>query len=309
MMTALTKLEQMKNIDIAAYTVQLENDYGISLKLDGFWDDAEDEDAICPDYMNLYKLCVTGTLFICSQHKDRMVNMFSQIINILKQKHSEWLQWPIHFREAELLHKNDNNVFNSIFTTNAITIIEQLSVIGICKIEDWKDGELTSDKAQTYLRDMLNKDYINTTDIQYLTLISREHINKEQTEMIKSNIEKHILDNPFQEDVMTHRHLAAIVNKLPEDFQMDYIQHESKRLGEMLHLGKVNWECAYNITLENTAISGFDSFLNFWEMYADELDASDALQVAYKISGLQRKLPYQYGDKLRNLRIKLELVS
>lgn len=309
MMTALTKLEQMKNIDIAAYTVQLENDYGISLKLDGFWDDAEDEDAICPDYMNLYKLCVTGTLFICSQHKDRMVNMFSQIINILKQKHSEWLQWPIHFGEAELLHKNDNNVFNSIFTTNAITIIEQLSVIGICKIEDWKDGELTSDKAQTYLRDMLNKDYINTTDIQYLTLISREHINKEQTEMIKSNIEKHILDNPFQEDVMTHRHLAAIVNKLPEDFQMDYIQHESKRLGEMLHLGKVNWECAYNITLENTAISGFDSFLNFWEMYADELDPSDALQVAYKISGLQRKLPYQYGDKLRNLRIKLELVS
>ena len=79
MMTALTKLEQMKNIDIAAYTVQLENDYGISLKLDGFWDDAEDEDAICPDYMNLYKLCVTGTLLFVVNTKIVWLTCFHKL--------------------------------------------------------------------------------------------------------------------------------------------------------------------------------------------------------------------------------------
>lgn len=309
MMTALIKLEQEANIDVSKLSNRLEEDIGIDLKTEGFWDSVEKEDIICPAHMNLFRLCVMGTLLICNRHEKRMRYMAPKILDMLGEKYDVWMQLPIYVRELELLHKNDINTFNSIFTNNAYVVIEQLASTGECrdKIGLGEYGESIDNNVQIQLRKMAQREEVKLSDIKYLVLISRESMEETQTEMIKKLIEEQILGKDFQTDVVRLHFLSLIVKKLPEDFQRKYVHHESKRLGKLLHLRKVNWKEAYELAGVITRPLGMDSFLTFWEMYAEELDALSALQVAQKIGLLQRGVPYEYGNRVRKLRLRLEL--
>lgn len=309
MMTALTKLEQEKCLDVSKYLEQLGSDTGIDLKTEGLWDSVEEEDIICPAHMNLYKICVTGTLLICDRYEERMRYMAPTILDMLAERYDAWMQLPIYVREAELLHKNDINTYDSIFANNAYTVIERLASIGNCKegLGLWEYDEATDNRVQWHLRSMIKGEGVKMPELLYLALLSRENMDEEQMTMVKDIIEKQVLGQDFQADIVRHHFLAFVIQELPEDFQGEYILHESKRLGELLHLGKVKWEEAYTLALEIANISDFDNFLDFWETYADELDTSSALQVAQKIGWLQRAVPYEYGERVRKLRMKLEL--
>lgn len=309
MMTSLTKLEKDKCIDVAKYLKRLRIDTGIDVITEGLWDSVEEEDIICPHHMNLYRICITGTLQICTHYEERMYYLAPAILNLLEERYHNWMQSPIHVREAELLHKNTTDIFKSVFTTNAYSIIEKLADIGNCKekIGLGEHDEGTGNRVERNLRSMVKQEGVGMSDVLYLALLSRENMDEEQMTLIKEIIEKQVLGRNFQSDITRHYFLAYVIHELPGNFQREYIQHELKRLGQLLHLGKVNWEEAYVLSTEMAKISRFDDFLEFWETYADELDTFSALQVAQRIGWLQRAVPYEYGDRVRKLRMQLEL--
>lgn len=74
MMTSFAKLEDEEAVSVVAYEKLLEENMDFDIDMDGLWT-IETEDVLSPQHMNLYKLCVTGTLTICSQYEKRMEHM------------------------------------------------------------------------------------------------------------------------------------------------------------------------------------------------------------------------------------------
>lgn len=309
LMTGLTKLEAKGIIDVAEYVEQLENDTGIDVRMDGFWESMEQQDILSPIHMNLYKLCITGTLAICNCHEERMQHMAGVILDKLESCYSDWMQTPIHFRESELLHQNDKNIFGTIFNKNFYSLVEELAIKGDCidKISVWVPQKAVGNRVKFLLQSILSGNGVGMEATVYMFLISRENMEEEHVIMIRDIIKEQVLGQAFQSDQIQQRFLAYIVRELPEDFQKEYVQHECKRVGELLHTQKLQWEEAYELVGEIAQISCVEDILRFWETYADELDASVALHVAERIAWLQRTIPYEYAEHARKLRMQLEL--
>ena len=86
-------------------------------------------------------------------------------------------------------------------------------------------------------------------------------------DMVKEIIEKQVLGQEFQIDLVRYRLLAYIVRELPKDFQDEYIVHEFARVGALLHTREMQWEEVYNLVLEIIQFSDYENFYVFWEKY------------------------------------------
>jgi len=61
------------------------------------------------------------------------------------------------------------------------------------------------------------------------------------------------------------------------------------------------------LVLEIIQVSDYEYFFTFWGKYADALEGVEALQMAEWIGRLQLKMPLEYAEMTRNLRMRLEL--
>ena len=311
MLTCLVKLEKEDNLDVAAYAKQLEESADLDIKTDGLWDITEKEDVLSPVHMNLYKLCVTGTLKICSRFESRMNQLAQRILDSFRACYNQWIRDPIYFREAVLLHERENNSFGAIFMENYYLSIEKLARIGNCEDEfctNMSCGEVSNTRMSSF-EGILAGEGVGMPEIIYLFVISRESMEEIYVNMVKKIIEKQVLGQAFQAEVIRYRLLAYIVKELPEDFQDEYVKHELARVGALLQTREMLWQDVYNLILEMIQVSDYDYFFSFWEKYTDALEGNEALQMAECIGRLQVKMPLEYAEKTRNLRMQLELKS
>lgn len=311
LLTCLIKLEKENYLDVAAYANQMAENADLDIKIDGLWNNTENEDVLSPVHMNLYKLCVTGTLKICSLFESRMKQLAHGILDRFRVYYNQWIGIPIYYREAVLLHKREKNSFNAIFTENYYIMIEKLMKMGNCERElciSMSCGELNN-MRMSFLEDMLAREGVGISELVYLFVISRESMEEIYANMIKKIIEKQVLGQAFQAEIIRYRLLAYIVKELPEDFQDEYVKYELSRVGALLQAREILWQDVYNLVLEMIQVSDCKYFFTFWEKYADALDGIEALQMAERVGRLQLKMPLEYAEKTRNLRIRLELKS
>ncbi len=310
-LSCLTKLERENYLDVAVYVKKLEESTDIDIKTDGLWDTTENEDVLSPVQMNLFKLCVTGTLLICNRCENRMGQLGSVILDRLIACYSVWINVPIYYREAELMHHNEKNCFGAIFTENVYSLIESLEELGNCegKIYIREPYGTISSRIKSLLQRILEGAGVGVPELVYLFVISREDMEEACVDMVKEIIEKQVLGQEFQIDLVRYRLLAYIVRELPKDFQDEYIVHEFARVGALLHTREMQWEEVYNLVLEIIQFSDYENFYVFWEKYVDELEGFEALQMAEWVGRIQLAMPLEYAERTRNLRMRLELKS
>lgn len=310
-LTCLVKLEKENYLDVVVFAKQLEENAGLDIKIDGLWDITENVDILSPVHMNLFKLCVTGTLKICSCYESRMNQLAQGIMDSFRTYHNQWISTPIYYREAVLLHKREKNYFDAIFSENYNLLIEKLAKLGNCEDEiciNMSCGEVNN-MRMGFLEGILDGKGVGMPELIYLFVISRENLEETYANMIKEIIEKQVLGKTFQAEIIRYRLLAYIVKELPEDFQDEYLKHELTRAGALLQAGEMLWKDVYNLVLEMIQVSDCEYFFTFWEKYADVLKGIEALQMAERMGRLQLKMPLVYAEKTRNLRMRFELQS
>ncbi len=310
-LTCLTKLEKEGFLDVAAYGKQLGESADIDIRTDGMWDTTEDEDILSPVHMNLYRLCVTGTLLICSRYEDRMRRISETILDRLIGCYIPWISEPIHYRESELLHKSEKNIFGAIFTENCFFVIEKLAEMGNCKGKIGIDipSAAVGNRMMCLLQRILYGKEAGLSELIYMFVISREKMEGIYADLVMEIIEKQVLGQVFQTDRTRHRLLAYILKELPENFQDKYLKHEFVRVGALLRTKEMSFGDVFDLVLEMIQLFDSKYFLDFWEVYADELEGLDALQMAERIGRLQLMLPLEYAERTRNLRMRFELKS
>lgn len=309
MMTELCQLVEAGRIDLDTFTNELQEDMGISYEKDGIWDDIEEEDVLSPYYMNLYRLCVTGTLSICWVYKDKIKHMSKDILTVLDKCYKSWLGTAMHVCESELYHKSETNLYQSVFNENAYVLIGSLAELCDCAdiFSNWEVYGVLENRRQYLLQGLSENKVLEPGELLYLFIISRESVSEEDAALLQQIIEKQVLEQEFVAEESRYGFLIRIVNRLSTEFQNEFVQHEFARIGNMLREGKIEWIQAERIVTEIVFFKELDGYLTFWEAYEDALDEDAALQLAEKIGWMQYRVPYEQAGRMRELRIRLEL--
>ena len=309
MMTELNQLVEAGTINLDTFTKELEEDVGLLYEADGIWDEIEEVDVLSPCYMNLYRLCVTGTLAICWSHKDSIRHMLKDILITLDKCHKSWLETAMHVFESELYHKSETNMYQSVFNENAYVLIGCLAEL--CGCDDtflnWDVYRMMENRRQYLLKGMFESQILEHGELLYLAIASRERVPEEDAALIQRIIEKKVLEREFVFEETRYGFLIRIVNRLSLEFQEKFVQHEFARLGKMLREKAIEWTQAEDVVIEMASYKGIEMYLTFWEEYEDALEADEALQLAEKIGWMQYRVPYEQASRMRKLRIRLEL--
>ena len=309
MMTELCGLVEDRKIDLDTFITKLQEDMEISYETDGIWDDIEAEDVLSPYYMNLYRLCVTGTLSLCWLYKDSIKHLLKDILNLFDKSYRNWLTTAIHVCESELYHKSETNMYQSIFSENGYVLIGYLAKACDCSdiFLSSEECEMLENRRRYFLDEMLEDNALEQAGLCYLAIISRESIVEEDATLVQKIIEKLVLEKEIIIEEKRYSLLIRVVNRLSPEFQEEFVQHEFARLGNMLRQRSIDWTQAECMVIEIASFKGVDKYLDFWEEYEDALDEDVALQLAEKIGQMQYKVPYELMGRMRELRIRLEL--
>lgn len=308
MLTELCGLVEEGKICLDTFIIELQKNMEISYETDGIWDIME-EDVLSPYYMNLYRLCVTGTLSLCWLHKNSIRHMSKDILLALDKCYRSWLGTATHIFESELYHKSETNMYQSVFKENVYVLIGCLAEL--CDDEDilshWEVYGLLKNRRQYILEEICDDSTLEYGEVLYLAVMTRECISEEDAVLLQKIMENKVLNQDFVMDDNRYGFLTRIVNRLSLEFQNEFVQHEFRRIGIMLREREIEWIQADNTVTEIASVRGVDEYLTFWEEYEDALDAEDALRLAEKIGWMQYRVPYDQLGRMRNLRIRLEL--
>lgn len=309
MMTELCGLVESRKIDLDTFIIELQEDMRISYETDGILADMEEEDVLSPYYMNLYRLCVTGTLSLCWLYKDRIKHLLKDVLNIFDKSYKNWLTVAIHVSESELHHKSETNIYQSIFSENGYVLIGCLAKS--CNCNDIflgiEDCDMLENRRRYFLNEMLKDNALEQAGLCYLAIISRESILEDDAVLVQKIIEKQVLEKDVVIEEGRYSLLIRVVNRLSLEFQEKFVKHEFIRVGNMLRQRNIDWEQAECIVTEIATFKGLDKYLDFWDEYEDVLDEDVALQLAEKIGQMQYMVPYELMERMRELRIRLEL--
>lgn len=93
------------------FELMKKNGYKEAIDQSGFVD-RQIEDVLSPVHMNLFKICVIGTLAVCNCYKQQIGGIgLSCILNYVRDHLNAWIDSWISLRELELSHQNDRNAF------------------------------------------------------------------------------------------------------------------------------------------------------------------------------------------------------
>lgn len=308
MMTSITQLEIDGIVDIEMYVKQLQKDMDIELDTDGVGEEIN-EFVLSPKSMNLFRLCVNGTLAICCMYKEKMKPIAKDVLGILNSKGENWIDIPIHFLEKELMYINKNGLFETIFKENIYMLIRNLGEItSSSEIMDslTKYGCIPN-RRQFLLLSMLKLESLTINEIMYLFLLSREKISLEDEALIEVIIEEKILEQESFFDSKCYEILSSIVAQLSEKIKEEYRRTELTKIGEKLKRGELPWNVVEEQVLAIVVTVSIDEYLNFWETYESFLNEDEALQLAERIGWMQPRISFEENERVRELRIRLEM--
>lgn len=304
-MSCMSRLEEQGEVEPESFVSQLEEDMGIDVATNSFCC-MEETDVLSPEYMNLFKLCVTGTLMLCSGAESLIPETAGNILIYIKENISRWMSENGYVREAELSHKRDINQYNSIFTGDFYSLVSEI-FRRTGADESKKDLITIEDRIQNHLQYILEGETLGMQELSYLFLMYRGEPDPGYADAVIRIIKKHVMEKPFTADPVRYRALSYLIIKLPDSFQQEYLRHEMDRTAAFLLENPESWESVYDIAEDISQIDFPESFLAFWEEYEREVKGNVELQLAERIAGLKFTLPYEYEERIRKLRIRLEL--
>ena len=256
--------------------------------------------------MNLHRICINGTLQLLSRYKATQ-QVASQTIDQLLEKYPEWMENATYYREGNLTVKSSRITANAMFANNFYEVVREVAILGKCteKLCDKERRVILSDTRQQSLREILGEEKITLEALIYLLLLTREPMNEETQTAVQHIIEKNVKQNAIVYEERWQTALSYIVQELPEDFRAWYEEHELDRIGKKLCEHELTWEEAYRLV--GIVADGWEGFVSFWEKNVDQLSEEAKKQIADVIGSLQYAAPYVYMDRLRKMRIRLEI--
>lgn len=308
MMTGLVQVEAESAIDVKDYVKQLQKDMQIELETDGIGDEINEE-VLSPESMNLFRICVNGTLAVCCKYKEKIQPVVKNILEILRDKFKEWMSLPVHFVEKELMHTNMKGSFETIFAENTYMLMRTLGEVANSQeiMDSLVHFGCIPNRRQVLLLSLLKMESLSINEIMFLFFISRETMSEDDRTLVEVIIEEKIIEKENLLDSRSYRFLSAIIEQLSDEFTNEYKRKELARIGEKLRDGDLEWTAAEERVVEIVDATTVDEYLSFWEEYADSLDSEDALQMAERIGWMQPRVSFEESERVRELRIRLEL--
>lgn len=276
------------------------------IKTEGLHNRTKQGDPVSPETVNLYRICINGTLQLLSRYKATQ-QVASQTIDQLLEKYPEWMENATYYREGNLTVKSSRITANAMFANNFYEVVREVAILGKCteKLCDKERRVILSDTRQQSLREILGEEKITLEALIYLLLLTREPMNEETQTAVQHIIEKNVKQNAIVYEERWQTALSYIVQELPEDFRAWYEEHELDRIGKKLCEHELTWEEAYRLV--GIVADGWEGFVSFWEKNVDQLSEEAKKQIADVIGSLQYAAPYVYMDRLRKMRIRLEI--
>ena len=219
------------------------------------------------------------------------------------------METAIHICESELYHKNETNIYQSVFNVNAYVLLGYLTKFYGCD-DIFPYGELygvLENRRKYLLNVILENGVLEDSEVFYLAIISKECLSEEDAALVQKIIEEQVLMQEVVIEKVRYRFLISAVNRLSDEFQEKFVQHEFSRIGNMLRERRIEWTQAECIVTEIACFKGIERYLDFWEKNEDTLDGDAALQLAEKFGWMQYSGPYEQTRRIRELRIRLEL--
>lgn len=306
-MTAIAEMLKVDEQKLEDIVTELEKSSGIDIQTDNFLISAEESDILSPEHMNLFRICITGTLVICEKNCEKVLGIIEKIASEIEFSMGRWMTVGVYIRESMLPHKFLNNIFDSFLAENIFSVLNRIEILVKKREIILPQIGNVQQKIKMELQSILDGERIDLPKLFYLTVLTKEPLEEEYKKMIQQIIEKQILEKDLIMDKSRYRLLAHIVNQLPEDFQEFYLQHESNRLQNLLQTSQEEWYKIYEIVNEIAVIATSEYFLEFWEKAEEILKVPIASELVENIGWLQLIMPYNLQERVRKLRIKLEL--
>lgn len=306
-MTCVSECIQKDEINLDEFISSLEEETDIDIEKDDFWDNVGKQDVLSPIQMNLFKLCVIGSFALCDNYKNQIGEGLVSILKYANEHLINWVDSWINLREIELSHKDDKNVFGTIFVENFFSRVGSLCSSIDENFVSIEKYFCIDKRIDLRLNAMFECDALTENDFGYLFLITRERRTENEVQQIEKVIIKHVLEKNLVADPIRYRILANIVWSLSEEFQEKFTSSEYARISKLLNLNPQEWRKYYNLANELYQKERASAFVDFLEQCVNEWKGTINLQFAEWIGQLQLFLPYNCSDRLISLRIQYEL--
>ena len=306
-MTCVSRWILKERVNLAEFISSLENEIEIDIDRDDFGDNVESYDVLSPNIMNLFKLCITGVFVLCNRYKEQIGTGIACVLKYANEHIKTWLDSWINLREIELTHKDDKNVFNSIFIGNFFSIVGSLYSIIDENLTGIETFFCIDNRIDLRLDILFKNEKFTEDDLGYLYLLTRETRTENEIRKIESIIVKHVLEKDLVVNRIRYRILANVVLRLSNEFQGKFLNSEYTRISRLLSLNTQEWEEYCNLASELYQKKTADAFVCFLEQCVNEWKGNINLQFAEWIAQLQLFLPFDFSERLISLRIQYEL--
>ena len=305
MMSVIRKMALSDRINIDHLIQNLESFVG-NIQTWGLWTKIMPGSATSPETVNLYRICVNGTLqTIC--HYKASQSVAAAAIDILLRKYSEWMKLPIHCMEANFTIETEENMQNSLLQRNFHALVEKTAELGNCKekLSHNEQNVCLQDNEQLCLNAILQKNEIDINALIYLLLLTRKPLTAKEQDMVQKIVEKNVEQGTLEFDENQAIALNYIVDELPPLFREKYRRLELGRLGEFLRTKQITLEKAYDMAW--ILADGWENFVSFWEKNAEKLTGDEKKQMCEVMGKLQYMMPFEYAERIREVHTVIQI--
>ena len=305
MMSVIRKMVLSDRINVDQLIQGLETAVG-DIQTWGLWTKTTLDSATSPDTVNLYRICVNGTLqTICRYKASQFVA--DATIDMLLRKYLEWMKLAIHYREANFTVETKEKLKNSLFQRNFYALVEKTANLGKCreKLSNNEQNICLQDNEQLCLNEILQKDEMDINALVYLLLLTRKTLTAEEQDIVQKIVEKNMGQGTIEFDEKQRNILNYIIDQLPSAFQEKYRTFELDRLGKLLCMGQITLEKAYDLAW--ILADGWGDFVSFWEKNAEKLDDDEKKQMCEAMGKLQYMMPFQYAERIMEVHTAIQI--
>lgn len=272
----------------------------------GLWTKIIPGPATAPETVNLYRICVNGTLQTICRYKASQ-SVAAAAIDMLLRKYSEWMTLPIHYMEANFTIETEENTQNSLLQRNFHALVEKTADLGKCKekLSQNKQNVWLQDNEQLCLNAILQKDEIDINELIYLLLLTRKPLTEVEQDMVQRIVEKNVEQGMLELDENQANVLNCIVDELPPLFREKYRRLALESLGEFLCTKQITLEKAYDLAW--ILADGWENFVSFWEKNTEKLTDDEKKQMCEEMGRLQYMMPFEYAERIREVHTAIRI--
>lgn len=310
LMSCHEKMKADGQITIADLSARLEYNERKYVDDDDYSNNEFAMDIIEPRAMNLVRLCVVGSCIALYDFQRK----YPRTVGIFLMKVAEnipvWRNNLTYYKELELPHEGTENVLKSIFNQDLYSLIGKFDIFTNANTKNARSDNIEISlnvRIESQLAKIKELETISLNELAYLLVLARAEISEGQINTIVELIEEKVMEKPVVVNLQYYNALTALVHECPDVFKENFLKHENNRIMKLLCGDSENWRMYCEIIQWLATLGNPEQYILFWEEYATKMRGLVPVPLIDMVAWLQVSLPYEYSERVRQLRIELEL--